>query len=116
LCTNRRLDVEKTRIEGVLNRETIPLGKLLGENPNSFEQITNVVDVTNLALNHADVGESPFQDILLGTREFVSNLRNSSTKYSESLILRDAERYDSGHRERVGDERRTAYRSAGMAV
>jgi hypothetical protein len=88
---HRLFEAEKARIQDALNKEIIPAGKLLAQNPNSLDHIRNVVDLINLALHSADAGS--LQSRLQGAREFVSNLRNSSAKYSESLILRDAERY-----------------------
>jgi hypothetical protein len=90
---NRLLADEKQRLLGVLNKEVVPEGKVFGQNPNSLEHIRNVVDMVNLALHEGDDGASKLESRLEGARMFVSHLRESSAKYAESLILRDAERY-----------------------
>src|SRR5262249_18616259 len=90
----RLFNEEKRRLLAVLDKEVVPEGKLQYQNPNSLEHITNVVDVINLAVAHASSDDlSTVKSRLTVARQFVSELRNSSAKLSESLILRDAERY-----------------------
>ena len=89
----RLFNQERVRLLGVVNKEVILPGKALAQNPNSLEHIVNVVDMVNLALNSADDDRSELAIRLGGAREFISNLRDTSAHSSESLILRDAERY-----------------------
>ena len=90
---DRLFNEEKKRIQDLVDNEVVPEGKVLGQNPNSLDHIRNVVDVVGLALHLADDGNSTLQTNLQAAREFVSGQRNGSAKASESLILRDAERY-----------------------
>jgi hypothetical protein len=93
-----RSDAERTRIQSIVDGENIPKGKLMEQSPNSLDHIRKVVDAINWALmSQGGPGNAhaTLQSRLNGARYALTLLREDEHRpaNTESLILRDAERY-----------------------